>query len=40
MRMNVVSNTSTIIFLSKIEALYLLPQCFDKIFIPQAVAKE
>ncbi|MDM8562370.1 DUF3368 domain-containing protein [Candidatus Marithioploca araucensis] len=38
--MNVVSNTSPIIFLSKIEALDLLPQCFDKIFIPQAVAKE
>jgi len=38
--MNVVSNTSPIIFLSKIEALDLLPQCFDKIFIPQAVTKE
>jgi predicted nucleic acid-binding protein len=40
MLINVVSNTSPIIFLSKIEALDLLPQCFDKIFIPQAVAKE
>lgn len=40
MLMNVVSNTSPIIFLSKIGALDLLPQCFDKIFIPQAVAKE
>jgi predicted nucleic acid-binding protein len=38
--MNVVSNTSPIIFLSKIEALDLLPQCFDKIFIPQAVVEE
>ncbi len=35
--MNVVSNTSPIIFLSKIEALDLLPQCFDKIFIPQVI---
>ncbi len=27
--MNVVSNTSPIIFLSKIKALDLLPQCFE-----------
>ncbi len=38
--MQVVSNTSPIIFLSKIKALDLLPQCFDKIFIPQAVVSE
>lgn len=38
--MQVVSNTSPIIFLSKIEALDLLPKCFDKIFIPQAVINE
>ncbi len=38
--MQVVSNTSPIIFLSKIDALDLLPQCFEKIFIPQAVVNE
>ncbi len=38
--MKVVSNTSPIIFLSKIEALDILPQCFDKIAIPKAVVQE
>jgi predicted nucleic acid-binding protein len=38
--MKVVSNTSPIIFLSKIEALDLLPQCFDQVMIPPAVLNE
>ncbi|WP_069469915.1 hypothetical protein [Candidatus Marithrix sp. Canyon 246] len=38
--MKVVSNTSPIIFLSKIEALDLLPQCFDQVMIPPAVSNE
>lgn len=38
--MKVVSNTSPIIFLSKIESLDLLSQCFEKVLIPQAVVKE
>ena len=38
--MNVVSNTSPIIFLSKLDALYLLPQCFDNIAIPAGVSRE
>ncbi len=36
----VVSNTSPIIFLSKIEALDLLPQCFDQVMIPPSVSNE
>ncbi len=38
--MNVVSNASPIIFLSKLDALDLLQQCFNKIEIPQAVSQE
>ena len=38
--MKVVSNTSPIIFLSKIEVLDLLPQCFDQVMIPPSVSKE
>jgi predicted nucleic acid-binding protein len=38
--MKVVSNTSPIIFLSKIEALDLLPQCFDQVMIPPSVSNE
>ena len=38
--MNVVSNTSPLIFLSKIEALELLDVCFDSITIPIAVESE
>jgi predicted nucleic acid-binding protein len=38
--MKVVSNASPIIFLSKIDALDLLPPCFDEILIPSAVANE
>jgi predicted nucleic acid-binding protein len=38
--MKVVSNTSPIIFLSKIEVLDLLPQCFDQVMIPPAVSNE
>ncbi len=38
--MRVVSNTSPLIFLSKINALDLLPQCFDSISIPAAVSNE
>ena len=38
--MNAVSNTSPLIFLSKIDALDLLSQCFDSIAIPEAVSGE
>ncbi|MEN9502336.1 MAG: hypothetical protein RI964_1621 [Pseudomonadota bacterium] len=38
--MQVVSNTSPLIFLSKLGALDLLPLCFDGISIPQAVQEE
>jgi predicted nucleic acid-binding protein len=38
--MNVVSNTSPLIFLSKLNAFDLLPQCFDQISIPVAVRHE
>ncbi len=38
--MIVVSNTSPLIFLAKVEALELLPQCFDRILVPHAVVKE
>ena len=38
--MKAVSNASPIIFLSKIDALDLLPQCFNEILIPIAVADE
>ena len=38
--MTVVSNTSPIIFLAKVEALVLLPQCFNRILVPHAVVTE
>jgi len=38
--MKVVSNTSPLIFLSKIDALELLAECFDDIAIPNAVITE
>lgn len=38
--MKVVSNASPIIFLSKLDALDLLPQCFNKIEVPVAVNQE
>jgi len=38
--MTVISNTSPLIFLAKVEALRLLPQCFDRIMVPHAVVKE
>jgi predicted nucleic acid-binding protein len=38
--MKVVSNTSPLLFLSKIDALELLNQCFHEIFVPQAVVVE
>lgn len=40
MSIKVVSNTSPLIFLSKIDALELLAQCFDDIAIPNAVTTE
>jgi predicted nucleic acid-binding protein len=38
--MKVVSNTSPLLFLSKIDALELLNQCFHEIFVPPAVVVE
>ncbi len=38
--MKVVSNTSPLIFLAKLQALPLLHQCFDEIYISQAVQRE
>jgi predicted nucleic acid-binding protein len=38
--MNVVSNTSPIIFLAKINVLEILTCCFDKVYIPDAVKLE
>lgn len=38
--MQIVSNTSPLIFLSKLGALDLLPLCLDGISIPQAVQEE
>lgn len=38
--MKIVSNTSPLIFLWKIDALYLLPQCFNRVSIPVAVRDE
>ena len=38
--MHIVSNTSPLIFLSKLDALHLLPICFDCISIPLAVYEE
>lgn len=37
---NVVSNTSPLIFLEKIDSLLLLKKCFNKIFIPEKVQSE
>lgn len=38
--MRVVSNTSPIIFLSKLNALHLFSECFTSVCIPNAVCKE
>lgn len=38
--MRIVSNTSPLIFLSKLGAFDLLALCFDNISIPQAVQEE
>ena len=38
--MILVSNTSPLIFLSKLQALVLLSQCFTEVYIPQAVYDE
>ena len=38
--MQIVSNTSPLIFLSKLGALELLPLCFERVCIPQAVKGE
>ncbi|SEH06045.1 DUF3368 domain-containing protein [Candidatus Venteria ishoeyi] len=38
--MKLVSNTSPLIFLSKLQALPLLHKCFEEIYIPQAVQHE
>jgi len=38
--MKVVSNTSPLLFLSKIAALELLTQCFHEVLVPQAVVVE
>ena len=37
---NVISNTSPLIFLEKIDSLILLKKCFNKIFIPETVQRE
>lgn len=38
--MKVVCNTSPLVFFSKLNALELLPQCFSKIHVPDAVVSE
>lgn len=38
--MRVVSNTSPLIFLSKVKLLSLLKNCFEEVFVPQAVRQE
>ena len=38
--MTLVVNASPLIFLSKVDALALLPGCFTKILVPPAVVKE
>ncbi len=38
--MKVVSNTSPLIFLSKLDALELLAECFSSVSIPNAVIDE
>ncbi len=38
--MRIVSNASPLIFLSKIDSLGLLPQCFSEVLMPPAVAVE
>jgi predicted nucleic acid-binding protein len=38
--MTVVSDTSSICYLVLIEAIEILPNLFDKVFIPQAVYEE
>jgi len=38
--MDVVSNTSPLIFLSKIDGLDFLASCFDNVIIPKAVNDE
>jgi predicted nucleic acid-binding protein len=35
--MNIVSNTSPIIFLAKIDYLEVFTACFNKVYIPEAV---
>ena len=37
---NVVSNTSPLIFLENIDCLHLLGECFNKVYIPEKVKKE
>lgn len=39
-RIDVVSNTSPLIFLDKIDSLYLLKKCFNSISIPESVKRE
>ncbi len=38
--MKIVLNTSPVIFLSKIDCLHYLADCFDDIFVPNAVVQE
>ncbi len=38
--MRLVSNASPLIFLTKIDAIGLLPQCFQQILVPPAVMAE
>jgi predicted nucleic acid-binding protein len=38
--MKLVSNTSPLIFLGKLDALPLLSECFAEVYIPQAVQHE
>ena len=37
---DVVSNTSPLIFLEKIDSIHLLELCFQNVVIPEAVVKE